>query len=144
MCIILWRMPDASSGSHPSALEECSCRLDELLGAARCQVSRLLPAVAAFLWLSRALIQAELLDFAGCRVQSCCLQSEFHGVRAEMEKEAMRAAKLDQRLAVLTKGYVTREAALRKGIEFAWQALQAAQQVRACPASHLACAIASC
>ena len=46
-----------------------------------------------------------------------------------MEKEAMRAAKLDQRLAVLTKGYVTREAAHCRGIETAWQALQAAEQV---------------
>ena len=56
-----------------------------------------------------------------------------------MEKEAMRAAKLDQRLAVITKGYVTRDAALRKGIETAWQALQAAQQVCAslCVTSHL-------
>ena len=56
-----------------------------------------------------------------------------------MEKEAMRAAKLDQRLAVITKGYVTRDAALRKGIETAWQALQAAQQVCAPSASHLIC-----
>ena len=59
----------------------------------------------------------------------CCAQGDFHGVRAEMEKEAMRAAKLDQRLAVLTKGYVSREAALHRGIETAWHALQAAQQV---------------
>ena len=70
---------------------------------------------------------------------ACCLQSDFHGVRAEMEKEAMRAAKLDQRLAVLTKGYVTREAALRKGIDIAWQALQAAQQVCAPFGPHLSC-----
>jgi hypothetical protein len=46
-----------------------------------------------------------------------------------MSKEAMRAAKLEQRLAVLTKGYMTREAALRKSIEASWEALQAAQQV---------------
>ncbi len=46
-----------------------------------------------------------------------------------MGKEAMRAAKLEQRLAVLTKGYVSRESVLRKGIETAWQSLQAAQQV---------------
>lgn len=61
---------------------------------------------------------------------ACRLQSEFHGVRSEMEKEAMRAAKLEQRLAVLTKGYVMREAALRKSIETSWQTLQASQQVR--------------
>ena len=79
----------------------------------------------------------------GVECNACCLQSDFHGVRGEMEKEAMRAAKLDQRLAVLTKGYVTREAALRKGIETAWQALQAAQQVRACSTLHPACVFTS-
>ena len=70
-------------------------------------------------------------------MQCLLLQGDFHGVRGEMEKEAMRAAKLDQRLAVITKGYVTRDAALRKGIENAWQALQAAQQVCIPSASHL-------
>lgn len=44
----------------------------------------------------------------------------------------MRAAKLESRLAVLTKGYVTREAALRKEIEVSWQAVQTANQVRSC------------
>ena len=46
-----------------------------------------------------------------------------------METEAMRAAKLEQRLEVLTKGYVTREAALRRSIEATWETLQAALQV---------------
>ena len=50
-------------------------------------------------------------------------------MRSEMEKEAMRAAKLEQRLAVLTKGYVIREGALRKDIEGTWQAIQTAEQV---------------
>ena len=54
-----------------------------------------------------------------------------------METEAMRAAKLEQRLEVLTKGYVTREAALRRGIEAIWETLQAAQQVP-CSLSHRA------
>ena len=47
----------------------------------------------------------------------------------------MRAAKLEQRLEVLTKGYVTREAALRRSIESTWETLQAAQQV-ICSLSH--------
>ena len=57
------------------------------------------------------------------------MQKDFGNVRDEMSKEAMRAAKLEQRLAVLTKGYMTREAALRKSIETSWEALQAVQQV---------------
>lgn len=47
----------------------------------------------------------------------------------------MRAAKLEQRLEVLTKGYVTREAALRRSIETTWETLQAAQQVP-CSLNH--------
>ena len=66
---------------------------------------------------------------------ACFLQSDFHGVRKQMETEAMRAAKLEQRLEVLTKGYVSREAALRRSIEATWETLQAAQQVP-CPLSH--------
>jgi len=58
------------------------------------------------------------------------VQGEHEAVRSEMEKEAMRAAKLESRLAVLTKGYVTREAALRKEVEDSWQAVQTADQVR--------------
>ncbi len=57
------------------------------------------------------------------------VQGEHEAVRSEMEKEAMRAAKLEQRLAVLTKGYVMREAALRNDIEGTWQAIQTAEQV---------------
>lgn len=57
------------------------------------------------------------------------MQKDFEGVRAEMEKEAIRAAKLEQRVGVLTKGYVTREAALRKDIESLWDAAQSAEQV---------------
>ncbi|BDA46189.1 Cell division cycle 5-like protein [Coccomyxa sp. Obi] len=60
------------------------------------------------------------------------MQGEHEAVRSEMEKEAMRAAKLEQRLAVLTKGYVMREAALRKDIEGTWQAVQTAEQELAC------------
>ena len=59
-----------------------------------------------------------------------CVQSEFEGVRKEMEKEAVRASKLEQRLGVVTKGYVQREAALRAGIAAAWDAAEAAEQVR--------------
>ena len=57
------------------------------------------------------------------------MQGEHEAVRSEMEKEAMRAAKLESRLAVLTKGYVTREAVLRKDMETSWQAVQTAEQV---------------
>ena len=57
-------------------------------------------------------------------------QAEFEGVRREMEKEAVRAAKLEQRLGVLTKGYTAREAALRADIAAAWDAAQAAEQAR--------------
>jgi hypothetical protein len=59
-----------------------------------------------------------------------CAQAEFEGVRREMEKEAVRAAKLEQRLSVLTKGYATREAGLRADIGAAWDAAQAAEQAR--------------
>ncbi len=64
------------------------------------------------------------------------MQKYFSNVRNEMSKEAMRAAKLEQRLAVLTKGYMTREAGLRKSIENSWETLQAAEQVcmHFCPA----------
>lgn len=46
-----------------------------------------------------------------------------------MEKEAMRAAKLESRLTVLTKGYITREAVVRKDMETTWQSVQTAEQV---------------
>jgi hypothetical protein len=44
------------------------------------------------------------------------------------EHEAVRS-ELESRLAVLTKGYVTREAVLRKDMETSWQAVQTAEQV---------------
>jgi pre-mRNA-splicing factor CDC5/CEF1 len=69
-----------------------------------------------------------LLSWANDQVVS--VQKEFEGVRAEMEKEAIRAAKLEQRMGVLTKGYVTREAALRKELESLWAATQDAERVR--------------
>ena len=58
------------------------------------------------------------------------VQAEYSAARAEMEKEAVRAAKLEQRLNVLTGGYAAREANLRAGIEEAWAAERATQQVR--------------
>ncbi|KAK9842456.1 hypothetical protein WJX81_000971 [Elliptochloris bilobata] len=60
------------------------------------------------------------------------VQGEYNAARTEMEKEAMRAAKLEQRLAVLTGGYAAREANLRAGIEQAWTAERAAQQELEC------------
>jgi hypothetical protein len=50
-----------------------------------------------------------------------------------MEKEAVRAARLEQRLGLLTGGYAGREAKLRAGIDAAWAAERAAQQARAAP-----------
>ena len=64
------------------------------------------------------------------------VQAEYGAARAEMEKEAVRAAKLEQRLNVLTGGYAAREASLRAGIEEAWAAERAAQQARCLPCLH--------
>ena len=64
--------------------------------------------------------------------RGCDAQGEFEGVRREMEKEAVRASKLEGRVAVLTRGYATREAALRSDIAALWDAAQAAEQVLPC------------
>jgi len=59
------------------------------------------------------------------------IQGEYEAARKEMEKEAVRAARLEQRLGLLTGGYAGREAKLRAGIDAAWAAERAAQQARA-------------
>ena len=56
-------------------------------------------------------------------------QAEFESVRREMEKEAVRAKRLEDRLRVVTKGYVSREEALRADIAALWEAAQTAEQV---------------
>ena len=61
------------------------------------------------------------------------IQGEYEAARKEMEKEAVRAARLEQRLGLLTGGYAGREAKLRAGIDAAWAAERAAQQARALP-----------
>ncbi|KAL4447677.1 hypothetical protein ABPG75_004896 [Micractinium tetrahymenae] len=54
------------------------------------------------------------------------LQLEFEAVRKEMEKEAKRAGKLEQRVGVVTGGLAGRQDKLRGEAEEAWQALRAA------------------
>lgn len=54
------------------------------------------------------------------------LQAEFDGVRKEMEKEAKRAAKLEQKVGIVTGGLVSRQDKLRKEAEEAWQKLREA------------------
>ncbi len=53
-------------------------------------------------------------------------QLEFEGVRKEMEKEAKRAAKLEQRVGIVAGGLAARQDKLRGEAEEAWQALRAA------------------
>jgi len=65
------------------------------------------------------------------------IQGEYEAARKEMEKEAVRAARLEQRLGLLTGGYAGREAKLRAGIDAAWAAERAAQQARAARAPAL-------
>ena len=54
------------------------------------------------------------------------LQIEWEATRAEMEREAKRAAKVESRAALLTGGLQQRDEKLRKQAEEAWTALQLA------------------
>ena len=56
----------------------------------------------------------------------CVLQLEFEAVRREMEKEAKRAGKLEQRVALVTGGLAGRQEKLRGEAEEAWAELRAA------------------
>ena len=61
------------------------------------------------------------------------MQSDFDAVRAEMDKEALRGAKLEQRVGMLTGGYIVREKKLNAQLDTLWQTLQTSQQARHCP-----------
>ena len=61
-----------------------------------------------------------------------------------MEKEAVRAKKLEDRLRVVTKGYVAREEALRADIAALWEAAQTTQQVRICDNATMFAAKVAC
>ena len=54
------------------------------------------------------------------------MQAEFEGVRREMEREAKRAAKLEQKAAILTGGLAGRQDKLKGEAEEAFRALQGA------------------
>lgn len=59
-------------------------------------------------------------------------QTEFETVRGEMGKEAKRAAKLEQRVGVVTGGLAARQDKLRAEAEEAWGALRTAQTELQC------------
>jgi pre-mRNA-splicing factor CDC5/CEF1 len=54
------------------------------------------------------------------------LQAEFDAVRKEMEKEAKRAAKLEQKAGLVTGGLTKRQQKLLGETDEAWAALQSA------------------
>eukprot|EP00887_Chlorella_sp_A99_P003055 scaffold9.g3055.t1 len=66
------------------------------------------------------------------RARPPSLVAEFEGVRKEMEKEAKRAAKLEQKVAVVTGGLAARQEKLRAEAEEAWQALASARMELTC------------
>lgn len=53
-----------------------------------------------------------------------CLQLEFEAARSEMEREAKRAAKIEQKVGILVNGLQQRDAKLRAQADGAWAALQ--------------------
>lgn len=55
---------------------------------------------------------------------SSILQADFEGVRREMEREAKRAAKLEQKAGILTGGLVARQEKLSREADEAWRTLQ--------------------
>jgi pre-mRNA-splicing factor CDC5/CEF1 len=59
-------------------------------------------------------------------------QAEFDAARSEMEREARRAARLEEKVNVLVAGLQNRDTDLRKRISRAWEALQAVQTEYAC------------
>jgi len=52
------------------------------------------------------------------------LQHEFEAARAEMEREAKRAAKIEQKVGILVNGLQQRDARQREQAESGWAALQ--------------------
>jgi pre-mRNA-splicing factor CDC5/CEF1 len=65
-------------------------------------------------------------------LDSSPLQAEFEAARSEMEREARRAARLEEKVTVLVAGLQNRDTDLRKRIARAWEALQAVQTEYAC------------
>lgn len=81
----------------------------------------------------------------GCPALAAAAQSEYDAARAEMEREAKRAAKLDAKANVLVGGLQQREAALRAKLVELVEQLQTAQTeltcFKVCSGASLGCCV---